>query len=85
MFHRPDEPHAAFDLAVVEHQARSGNLHGGAARLAVDQQQGAGIGEPAQRLVERDRPVALPLRDRRPKSGASWTARSPFARRDGGS
>ena len=39
-------------------------MHGGAARLAVDQQYGARIGEPAQRLVERDRPVALALRDR---------------------
>ena len=63
MLHRPDEPHAAFDLAIVEHQTRRGNLHGRAARLAVDQQQGARIGEPAQRLVERDRPVALALGD----------------------
>ena len=34
MLHRADEAHAAFDLAVVEHQARRGDLHGGAARAA---------------------------------------------------
>ena len=35
----------AFDLAIVEHQAAGRDLHGGAARLAVDQQNRARIGE----------------------------------------
>ena len=61
LLHRADEADAAFDLAVVEHQAAGRDLHGGAARLAVDQQNRAGIGETLQRLVERDRPVALAL------------------------
>ena len=38
LLHRPDQAHAALDLAVVEHQARRRHLHGGAARLLVDQQ-----------------------------------------------
>ena len=63
VLHRPDQPDAAFDLAVVEHDAAGRHLHGGAARLRVDQQHGARIGEMVQRLVERDRPVALALRD----------------------
>ena len=63
MFHRPDQADAAFDLAIVEHQAAGRNLHGGAARLAVDQKNGAGIGEMLQRLIERDRPIALALGD----------------------
>ena len=32
--HRPQQPDAALDLAVVEHQARGGNLHGRAAAIA---------------------------------------------------
>ena len=63
MFHRADEADPAFDLAVVEHQAAGRNLHGGAARLAVDQKNRAGIGETLQRLIERDRPVTLALGD----------------------
>ena len=62
--HRPDQPDAALHLAVVEHQARRRDLHGGAARLAVDQKARARIGEPIQRLNQRDRLVALALRDR---------------------
>ena len=58
------EPHAPFDLAVVEHDAAGRNLHGGAARLAVDQEHRAGIGEAIKRVIEHDRPVALALRDR---------------------
>ena len=45
LLHRPDQPHAPLDLAVVEHQARRRDLHGGAARALVDQQHGATIGE----------------------------------------
>ena len=62
VLHRPDQPHAAFDLAIVEHEARRGDLHGGAARALVDQQHGAAIGEMVQRLVERHRAIALGAR-----------------------
>jgi hypothetical protein len=61
LLHRPDQPDAAFDLAIVEHDGRRGHLHGGAARTLVDQQPGARIVEMAERVVERDRPVALAL------------------------
>ena len=63
MFHRADEANPAFDLAVVEHQTSGRNLHGGAARLAVDQKNPAGVGEALQRLIERDRPVTFALGD----------------------
>ena len=33
MLHRPDQPHATFDLAVIEHHAAGRHLHGGAAGL----------------------------------------------------
>ena len=58
MLHRSDQPHAPLDLAVVEHEARRRNLHGGAARALVDQQDGARIGETIKCLVQRDRAVA---------------------------
>ena len=64
MLHRADEADPAFDLAIVEHQTAGRNLHGGAARLAVDQKHGAGIGETLERVIERDRPVAIALGDR---------------------
>ena len=64
MLHRADQANPAFDLAIVEHQTSGRNLHGGAARLAVDQKNRAGIGETLQRLIERDRTVALALDDR---------------------
>ena len=38
MLHRPDQPHAPFDLAVIEHEARSRHLNGGPAGALVDQQ-----------------------------------------------
>ena len=63
LLHRPDQPHAPFDLAVVEHEARRRDLHGGAARALVDQQHGAGIGEAIERLIQRHRTVALALGD----------------------
>ena len=64
IFHRPDQPHAAFDFAIVQHQARGWDLHGGAARALVHQQQGAGIAEMGQRLIERHRAIAAPFGDR---------------------
>jgi hypothetical protein len=38
VLHRPDQPDAAFDLAIVEHDRGGGDLHGGAAGPFVDQQ-----------------------------------------------
>ena len=61
--HRPDQPHASFDFAVVEHEARRRDLHGRAAGALVDQQHGAWIGEAIQRLVQRHRAIALALGD----------------------
>ena len=62
--HRADEPNAAFDLAVVEHEARRGDLHGGAAGLrSLISSLRAAICETIERLVERDGPIALALRD----------------------
>ena len=63
MLHRPDQPHAPFDLAVVEHETRRRDLHGGAARPLVDQQNGARIGEPIERLIQRHGTIALALGD----------------------
>ena len=60
--HRPDQPDAAFDLAIVEHEAGGRDLHGGAARALVDQQPRARIVEMVERLVQRHRAVALALR-----------------------
>ena len=62
VLHRPDQPHAPFDLAVVEHQARRRDLHGGTAGALVDQQRGARIGETIQGLVQRHGTIALALR-----------------------
>src|SRR5215469_12130200 len=64
VLHWPDQPHAPLDLAVVEHEARRWNLNGGTARALVDEEQGAAIGEPIERLIERDRAVAPALFDR---------------------
>ena len=63
MLHRPDEPDAAFDLAVVEHDGGRGNLNGGAARSCVDQQLALAICEMGQRIFEQDRPITALLRD----------------------
>ncbi len=63
LLHRPDEPHAPLDLAIVEHQRWRWHLHGGAARAVIDQQDGAAVGEMIERLVEHDGPIALALGD----------------------
>ena len=57
--HRPQQPHAAFDLAVVEHQARRRDLHGGAPGLGVDQQHRAGIAGAFEGVGEREGVIAL--------------------------
>ena len=65
MLHRPDQPDAALDLAIVEHDAGARNLHGGAARLrSLTSSFPRPIGQQAERLVERHRAIALALRDR---------------------
>src|SRR4051794_11982307 len=61
--HWSDQPHAPLDLAVVEHAAGRRDLNGGPARALVDEEQGARIGEPIERLVKRDRAVAPTLGD----------------------
>ena len=62
-FHRPDQADAPLDLAIVEHDAGGRDLHGGAAGLLVDEQDGARIAEMIERRIERDRPIALALGD----------------------
>ena len=61
--HGPDQPHAPFDLAIVEHDARRRHLHGGAARTLVDEEPGAAVIEMAERRVQRERTVAFALGD----------------------
>ena len=73
-FHRPDQPHAAFDFAVVEHEARRRNLHRRAPGLCVDERQRAGVGEAGERIGERDRLVAFAPGDGQ-KAGFSARAR----------
>ncbi len=63
LLHRPDQPHAAFDLPVVEHQRRRWKLNRGAVGALVDQQLGDRIVEPSHRLLGGHRPVALALLD----------------------
>ena len=38
MLHRPDQPHAPLDLAVIEHETWRRHLNGGPAGALVDQQ-----------------------------------------------
>ena len=45
MLHRADQANPAFDLAIVEHQARAGTCTAARPGLAVDQKHRAGIGE----------------------------------------
>ena len=43
LLHRPDQPDALFDLAVIKHEAGGRDLHSGPARALVNQQDGAMI------------------------------------------
>ena len=61
--HRANQPHASFDFAIIEHEARRRDLNGRTARALVDQQHGARIGEAIQSLVQRHRAIALALGD----------------------
>ncbi|TWG96282.1 hypothetical protein L598_002700000120 [Mesorhizobium sp. J18] len=61
--HRPNQPNAAFDLAIVEHDAGCRDLDGCAPGSLVDQELRAGIAEMVQGGCERHRMVALALRD----------------------
>jgi hypothetical protein len=63
VLHRSDQPHAALDLAVVEHEARRWDLNGGSAGALVDEQDGARVGKAGKSVIERDRAVAPPLGD----------------------
>ncbi len=63
-FHRPDQPHAALDLAIIQHDAGGGDLHGGATGSLVDEQSCAGIIQFRQGCIERDRLIALALGER---------------------
>ena len=56
---RPDEPDAALDAAVVEHEAGRRHLHGRAVRLAVEEQPAAALRALLQGVGERQRLVAV--------------------------
>ena len=62
-FHRPDQPDAALDLAIVEHDARRRRLHSRPTGALIDQQPRLGLIKPGQSLNERDGPVALAFYD----------------------
>ncbi|SRR5579885_817454 len=53
-FHRPDQADAVLDLAVVEHDGRTMDLHGGAAGPRVDKKPRVTLAQPVQGFVERD-------------------------------
>ena len=61
--HRAQQPHAAFNLAVVEHQARRRDLHGGTPGLGVDQQQRARIAGAFDGVGKLEGMIALPPAD----------------------
>ena len=64
LLHRPDQPHAALDLAVIEHQARRRDLHGGAARLrSLTSSTARGSESRSSASSSVHRPIALALRD----------------------
>ena len=71
LLHRADQPDAPFDLAVIEHEARRRDLHGGPAGALVDQQDGAMIGKTTESVIQAHRTIALALGDReKPGFGA---------------
>ena len=62
--HRPDQPDALLDLAIIKHEARRRDLHGGMTRPLVDQQNSAMIGKTIQGVIQRHGMIALALRNR---------------------
>ena len=62
---RPEQTDAPLDGAVVEHEARRGDLDRCPAGLAVYQQDRVGLAGALQSLRERERPVAIAARDRK--------------------
>ena len=63
MFHRADEADPAFDLAIVEHQARAGTCTAARPDWLLTSRTARGSERRLERLIERDRPVALALGD----------------------
>lgn len=71
LLHRPDQPNTPFDFAVVEHEARSRDLHGGSSRALIDQQGSATIRKTTKSVIQIHRMIALTLGDReKPGLGA---------------
>ena len=62
--HRPQQAHAALDLAVVEHQARRRHLHGGRPDCAVDEKRARGSAARSSASSSVQRLVALAAADR---------------------
>jgi hypothetical protein len=63
LIHRPDQTDAPLDLAVIEHDARRGDLHGGSSRALIDQQDGLTIGKTSKSVIQTHRMIALALCD----------------------
>ena len=61
LLHRSDQSDASLDLAIVKHETRGRNLHGGTSRTLVDQQDGAAIAEPIKGVIQLHRMIALAL------------------------
>src|SRR5262245_9609962 len=74
LLHRPDQAYAPLDLAVVEHDARCRDLHGGSSRALVDQQGSTTIREVMKSVIQTHRMIALALGDRE-QPGLSASAR----------
>ena len=71
LLHRADQPDTAFNLTVVEHEARRRNLHRGPVGALVDQQDGTMIGKTAEGIIQGHRTIALALGNReKPGFGA---------------
>ncbi len=61
--HRPQQADTAFDLTIVQHDARRRDLDRRPAGLRVHQQDGARVVRTVQRLRQAERPIALPPAD----------------------
>ena len=71
LLHRADQPHSAFNLTVVEHEARRRNLHRGPVGALVDQQDGTLIRKTAEGVIQGHWMISLTLDNREePRFGA---------------